>query len=124
MCSLPVYLTNAMRSIANGEREKYVREFPAGVGQAQDGPLATALDGAPLPSDAALDRIVLAEVLESLQQSFQCDPQALAVIIGYIEEWSADEIKEMESMDNKQYAAARKRVRRAIELRLGTRENP
>lgn len=121
---IPVYLDNAMRSIADGERAKYLRELPAGVGQPQDGPIAAALDPAPLPSGAALARMELAEVLDSLQQSFKTDSQALAVIIGDLEGWSADEIKDMEGMDGKQYAAGRKRVRRAIERKFGKRELP
>ncbi len=121
---LPLYLDNAMRSIADGERAKYKRELPDGVGQAHDGPLATALDPASSPADASLARIVLSELLESLQQIFEGDPQALAVIIGDLEEWSADDIKDMEGMDDKQYTAARKRVRRAIERNFGKRENP
>jgi DNA-directed RNA polymerase specialized sigma24 family protein len=122
--ALPVYLDNAMRSIADGERAKYRRELPDGVGQPQDGALATALDPAPLPADLALARIDLLKVLDSLQQTFENDPQALAVIIGNLEEWSATEIKDMEGMNEKQYAAARKRVRRAIERKSDTREHP
>src|SRR6266851_4885921 len=35
---IPIYLDNAMRSIADGERKKYVRERPAGAGQSDEGP--------------------------------------------------------------------------------------
>jgi DNA-directed RNA polymerase specialized sigma24 family protein len=119
---LPVYLDNAMRSIADGERTKYVRERPSGIGQPQDGPVAAALDPAPSPSDAALARIDLAEVLESVQQIFENDPQAQAVVIGDMEGWSADEIKDLGGMDDKQYAAARKRVRRGLTGKFGKRE--
>lgn len=72
---VPVYLDNAMRSIADGERAKYVRESPAGIGQSQDGPISTALDPTPLPSNAALARIELAEVLDSVEQIFKKDPR-------------------------------------------------
>src|SRR6266446_2326744 len=34
---VPIYLDNAMRSIADGERAKYVRERPAGAGQSDEG---------------------------------------------------------------------------------------
>jgi DNA-directed RNA polymerase specialized sigma24 family protein len=122
--SVPVYLDNAMRSIADGERAKYVRELPAGIGQPQDGPIAAALDPAPLPSDAALARIDLAEVLDSVQQIFEKDPQAQAVIMGDIEGWSADEVKDLEGMDGNQYAAARKRVRRGLVRKFAKRERP
>ena len=117
-----VYLDNAMRSIADGERAKYVRERPAGIGQLQDGPIAAALDPGPSTSDAALARIDLAEVLDSMQQIFEDDPQAQAVIIGDMEGWSADDVKDLEGMDGNQYAAARKRVRRGLARKFGKRE--
>jgi DNA-directed RNA polymerase specialized sigma24 family protein len=119
---VPIYLDNAMRSIADGERAKYVRERPAGIGQPQDGPIAAALDPAPLPSDAALARIDLAGVLDSVQQIFEKDSQAQAVIIGDMEGWSADEVKDLEGMDDNQYAAARKRVRRGLARKFGKRD--
>ncbi len=114
-----VYLDNAMRSIANGEREKYAREMPAGDGHDEDGPIGNLAYDGPSPADAALDRIELQRVVDRVQDIFADDPQAQAVVIGDMEEWSADEIKEMEPMDDKQYAAARRRVRRAIEREFG-----
>lgn len=117
-----VYLDNAMRSIADGERAKYVRERPSGLGQPQDGPIGEALDPAPSPSDAVLARIDLAEVLESIQQIFENDSQAQAVVIGDMEGWSAEEVKDLGGMDDKQYAAARKRVRRGLTGRFGKPE--
>ncbi len=35
--------------------------------------------------------------------------------MGDMEGWSADEIKDLGGMDDQQYAAARKRVRRGLE---------
>lgn len=109
------YLENAMRSIAGGEREKFDRESPSGSGHEEDDPIGRFADPAPSPATAALDKIALERVLDRLQEIFANDPQAQAVLIGDMEGWSADEIKEMESMDDKAYATARKRVRRAIE---------
>ena len=119
---VPVYLDNAMRSIADGERAKYAREAPAGVGQCDEGPLAAASDPAPLPSEAALARIELAEVIDSIQQIFKKDLQAQAVIMGDVEGWSADEVKDLGGMDDNQYLAARKRVRRGLARKFGQRE--
>ncbi len=117
-----VYLDNAMRSIANGEREKYARETPAGDGHDEKGPIGGLADDGPSPADAALDRIELQRVVDRIQEIFADDPQAQAVVIGDMEEWSADEIKEVEPMDDKQYATARRRVRRAIEREFGGKD--
>jgi hypothetical protein len=80
------------------------------------------LDPAPSPSDAALARIDLTEVLEFVQQIFEKDPLAQAVIIGDMEGWSADEVKDLGGMDSNQYLAARKRVRRGLAQKFGKRE--
>ena len=45
---------------------------------------------------------------------FDDDSQAQAVVIGLMEGWAPHEIREVESMSDKQYDAARKRVRRAL----------
>jgi DNA-directed RNA polymerase specialized sigma24 family protein len=126
---VPIYLDNAMRSIADGERRKYVRERPAGAGQSDEDKsesnLTSALsDPAPSPSDTALARIELREVLEALEQMFADDPEAQAVIMGDGEGWSADEIKDLSNMDDKHYAAARKRVRRGLTKKFGIRGRP
>ena len=93
-----IYLDNAMRSIADGERKKYVRERPAGPGQYDEEgveePLVDAPDPSPLPSDTALARIELGEVVDGLEQLFADDPEAQAVIMGDFEGWSADEVKD------------------------------
>jgi len=114
-----VYLDNAMRSIASGEREKYARETPAGSGHDEDGPIGSYADKRPTPAVAALAHIELEDVVNRLQNIFADDPQALAIVIGDMEGWSATEVKEIESMDDKQYATARRRVRRAIEREFG-----
>lgn len=123
--SVPIYLDNAMRSIADGERKKYVRERPAGVAQSDDGqnqdPPVDPPDPAPSPSDTVVARIELGEVLDELQQMFEDDPEAQAVIMGDLEGWSAEEVKDLGNMDDKHYAAARKRVRRALARKFGNR---
>lgn len=117
-----VYLDNAMRSIADGEREKYARQRPGGDGHDENSPVGKLADGNPSPADAALDRIELQRVVDRIQEIFADDPQAQAVVIGDMEGWSPDEIREMEPMDDKQYATARKRVRRALEREFGGRD--
>ena len=117
-----VYLDNAMRSIAEAEREKYARQTPAGDGHDEDSLVGKLADGNPSPADAALDRIELQRVVDRIQEIFADDPQAQAVVIGDMEGWSPEEIRQMEPMDDKQYAAARKRVRRALEREFGGRD--
>ena len=120
--SVAVYLDNAMRSIANGEREKYVRWTPLGDGHDENSPVGKLADSNPSPADAALGRIEFERVVNRIQDIFADDPQAQAIVIGDMEGWSPEEIKEMEPMDNKQYASARRRVRRALEREFGGRD--
>ena len=45
---------------------------------------------------------------------FDKDPQAEAVAIGIMAGWSQEDIREVEPMSDKEYAAARKRTLRAL----------
>ncbi|MEJ2652734.1 MAG: hypothetical protein P8173_13300 [Gammaproteobacteria bacterium] len=117
--SITVYLDNAMRSIASGAREKYARETPAGNGHNEEGPLGNHADKRPAPAEATATLIELEDVINRLEDLFADDPQAQAIVIGDMEGWSAEEIKEAEPMDKVQYATARRRVRRAIEREFG-----
>lgn len=119
--SVAVYLDNAMRSIADGEREKYARRTPVGDGHDEKSPVGKLADGNPSPVDGALDRIELERVVRRIQDIFADDPQAQAIVIGDMEGWSREEIREMEPMEDKQYTAARRRVRRALEREFGGR---
>lgn len=119
-----VYLDNAMRSIADGEREKYARRMPVGDGHDEKSAVGKLADGNPSPAHAALDRIEFERVVDRIQEIFADDPQAQAIVIGDMEGWSPEEIKEMEPMDDKQYASARRRVRRAFEREFGERGRP
>ena len=112
-----VYLDNAMRSIADGERMKYARERPTGAARSEydEGPIAAAADPATVRSNRAFDRVYLGETVDFVQEIFKEDPQAQAVVMGDMEGWSAEEIKDLGGMDDQQYAAARKRVRRGLE---------
>lgn len=116
---ISVFLDNAMRSIASGEREKYAREAPAEFGNDADDPIALVPDDAPSPANTALARIELEQVLTRLQDLFAEDAQAQAVLIGDMEGWTAEEIRDVENMDEKQYATARRRVRRTIAREFG-----
>jgi DNA-directed RNA polymerase specialized sigma24 family protein len=120
------YLDYAMRSIADGERKKYVRERPARASQSDEEETERESHDDPpdpgsSPSDTAFARIELREVLNDLEQMFANDPQAQAVIMGDLEGWTAAEVKDLGNMDDNQYAAARKRVRRGIAQNFGNR---
>jgi hypothetical protein len=63
----------------------------------------------------------LAEVVDSIEEIFKEDPQAQAVIMGDMEGWSVDGVKDLGGMNDQQYAAARKRVRRGLARKFGER---
>lgn len=117
--AVKVYLDGAMRSIADGAREKFEREAPAGSGHDEEDVVGRAADGRMSPADVATRRVDFWRGVEQLQALFGDDPEAQAVLIGDIEGWPPDEVKQMESMDDNAYAAARKRVLRTIEREFG-----
>lgn len=112
---IAVYLDNAMRSIADGEREKYIRQVPVEDWDEKYSEVNKSMNKNLSSDDAVLDSIELEQIVDRIQDIFADDPQAQAIVIGDIEGWSPEEIKEMEPMDDKQYASARRRVRRTLE---------
>lgn len=116
---ITVYLSSAMRSIADAERNKFKREAPAGGGHDEDSKIGAHPDARSSPADTAIARIELEGVLRRLQEVLAHDLQAQAVLIGDMEGWSAEEIRHVESMDDNAYVAARRRVRRIIEREFG-----
>lgn len=117
-----VYLDNAMRSIADSEREKYIRQVPVGDWDEENSEVNKSMDNNLSSDDAVLDSIELEQIVDRIQDIFADDPQAQAIVIGVMEGWSPKEIKEMEPMDDKQYASARRRVRRALDREFGRRD--
>lgn len=110
--SVPVFLGNAMRSIADGERDKARRIVS--LDQDSAASTITATDGR-TPEDAVAAVQQLDQIWAQLEHRFADDPQAIAVMLGLAEECTADEIKEIEPMSQHEYEAARKRVRRELE---------
>lgn len=118
-----VFLANAMRSIADGEREKFDRESPSGDPHDEESAVGVVVDPAPPVDSIVQTRQVLLAVMNFIEGKFKDDAHALAVVYGICEEWTIEEVKEMEVMNDKEYDAARKRVRRAIDSQFmrGTR---
>lgn len=117
-----IYLDNAMRSIAGGERKKYAQRTPVGDGHDEGSPVGKLPDKSPSPAVAALDRVEFEQVITRINHLFEDDSQAQAIVIGDMEGWSPEEIKELEPMDDKQYATARRRVRRTLDREFRGRE--
>lgn len=110
-----VFLGNAMRSIASHAREEWAREMPTGTVEEDERDLiADTLDEGPSPEALAISRLDHGRVIARIQEMFENDSMALAVVIGDMEGWSPEQIREMEPMSDKEYVAARKRVRRAL----------
>lgn len=109
------FLGNAIRSIASHARHKWAREMPIGATEENgDDPIVDAPDPAPSPEEAVIGRIDHGRTIARIEAMFEGDPKAEAIVIGRMEGWSPDEIRKMETMSDKEYAAARKRVRRAL----------
>ena len=109
------FLGNVIRIIASHAREEWAREMPTGrcIDQEED-VIQTAPDPALTPEEATIGRLDHEKTLARIEAMFKDDPCAMAIVIGDMEGWSPAEICEMEPMNEKMYAAARKRVRRAL----------
>lgn len=122
--SVYTFLGNAMRSIADGEREKFERGAPAGSGHDEKSPIGQLADGrTPLPDIAAADRIEFGRVISRVEALFSDDKQAMAIVIGDMQGWTPAEIKQLESMSDVEFASARRRVRREIAREFGDRRS-
>lgn len=109
------FLGNVIRSIASHARVEWAREMPIGATEDdEDDPIVDAPDRAPSPEEAVIGRLDHGQTVARIVAMFKGDPKAQAIIIGNMEGWSPDEIREMEPMSDTEYATARKRVRRAL----------
>ena len=109
------FLCNVMKSIASHSREKWKREMPSNSSEDEEGdPILKAPDPAPSPEEAVIRHLHGKKVLARILAIFDEDLEAQAIVIGIMEDWTPREIREMESMSEKNYAAARKRVRRKL----------
>lgn len=109
------FLGNAIRSIASHARLKWAREMPSGATEEdEDAPIVDTPNPAPSPEEAVIGRLDHGRTVARIEAMFEGDPKAQAIIIGNMEGWSPDEIRELEPMSDKEYVAARRRVRRAL----------
>lgn len=116
--SVVVFLGNAIRSIADAEREKRNREVnDASADDDCDDTPAVAAAGA-AAGDLTARHAESFQIVERLEAEFQDDEQAQAVIMGAAEGWTPAEIKQVGNMDDTQYATARRRVRRTFERKF------
>ena len=105
------FLGNVMRSIASHAREKWAREIPVGV----DKDDKIAMSNPELsPEEIVRKQHDWERIVSGIEEMFDKGPQAEAVAIGIMAGWSQEEIREVEPMSDKEYAAARKRTLRAL----------
>lgn len=110
-----VFVGNAMRSIASAERKKWKRTQPTGkVNDGELDPIDNTPDSSPSPEEIVIANLECEQLIARIEAIFEGDPKAMAVFIGGTDGWSPAEIREMEPMSEKEYLAARKRVRRAF----------
>ena len=117
---MPVFLVNVMRSMASSERTK-AKEEPIMES------MSSTLDAGPavleLPSERRnVEEMRLAREdaegrLRALEELFLDDDDAQLVLMGHIDEMSADEIRALGGWDEQAYATIRRRIRRKIAAR-------
>ena len=110
-----VFLGNVMRSISSHSRERWEREMPLGANEDdEDDPFVAIPDPGPSPEEVVIGRLDYKKTITRIETMFDEDPQAQAILIGIMEDWSPHEICALEPMSEKSYAAARKRLRRKL----------
>ena len=109
------FLGNVMRSIASHARKEWKRETPSNAGEGDaDDPIGNMPDPALSLDEAVTKRIDCAKMLARIEAMFNEDRKAQAIVIGMVQGWSPQEIREAESMNEAEYAAAQKRMRRKL----------
>lgn len=117
---MPVFLVNVMRSMASSERTK-AKEEPIMES------MSSTLDAGPAvlepPSESRnVEEMRLAREdaegrLQALEALFLDDDDAQLVLMGDVDEMSADEIRALGGWDEQAYATIRRRIRRKIAAR-------
>lgn len=113
--ALTVFLGNVMRSIADEERKQWSREELEGASNEKGCLIANTADPNPSPEHRIADRINFDQIMNKIEAMFADNPQALAIVMGDAVGWSPSEICELEPMNSKEFATARRRVRRALQ---------
>ena len=118
--SLVTFLVNTMRSIAHAERIK-LKEAPVNVSLSspaeEDGATPDAADGARGAEDLLVAKEDAAARLAALDGLFAGDDDAQLVVMGLLDDLTADEIRSLGEWDEQGYATVRRRMRRKIERR-------
>ena len=111
-----IFLGNVMRSLASHARKKWARESPILTSKDdQDEVAVDTPDPSPGTEEIVTGQVDAEREIDRVVSMFDNDSQAQAVVIGIMEDWSPREIREMEAVSEKEYNAARKRVRRTLQ---------
>jgi len=110
-----VYLYGVMKSIAHEERKQWNRDKPLGGELNETNPILRKADERPNPEKAASERQEVDLIITRIEELFADDAQGLTIIMGDIDGCTPAEICAIEPMTVKEYAAARKRVRRKLQ---------
>lgn len=119
--SFPLFLSNAMRSIASADRA-HRRPWVAVPDQEDLGELSRQEVGEAKGLSAEDERVEMERIAallagaEAIRQAFGDDPHATSVIGGWMSEQSASEVMAAEGMTHRDYDSARKRVQRWAKL--------
>jgi RNA polymerase sigma-70 factor (ECF subfamily) len=112
------FLAEAMRSIADGEREK-AELIPAmvSISVQDDGtdPAYRVADGTPTVEQRLVREEETAQRRHDLFALFDDDPQARDIVEGTIAGMTADDMRELTGLDKKAYDSKRKLIRRRID---------
>jgi DNA-directed RNA polymerase specialized sigma24 family protein len=109
-----VFLKNAMRSIAYSDRKVDESHNPfisleaeAAAGREISTAVRTAEENH-IAADDSADRIA------ALEELFTDDANALTIVMGDVDGMSPEELQTMTGLDKKQYASARRRIKRKM----------
>lgn len=115
--SVVKFLAEAMRSIAHGESEKIENRRATVSLVSSDDPEGEALDP-PDPSPSIEENMINEESAAILHDTilslFEEGTQARDMVEGMMDDWSAEELREVMDLDKTAYASMRKLIRRRL----------